>query len=143
MELFIMHASRPTGGTLRIPSFCAANSVANSIIRYRTSKQNSLRAVRTPPLPLTLVQRPVRGVARLCLQSDVTRCQDKRQGRQDDGVQATYDGQQVCPPQTALSQLVASRRRTTRAPDVTGVPASRIGHYTNHKTHGCNRQEWA
>lgn len=143
MELFIMHASRPTSGTLSKPSFCAASSVANSVIKYRTSKQKSLRLVRTPPLPLTLVQRPVRGVARFCLQSDVARCQDKGQRRQDDGVQATYDGQQVCPPQAALSQFVASRRGTTRAPDVTGVPASRICHYTNHETHGCNRQECA
>jgi len=143
MELFIMHASRPTSVSPSIPSLCPASSVANRVFRYRTSTRNSLRAVRTPPLPLTLVQRPVRGVARLYLQSDVTRCQDKRQRCQDDGVQATYDGQQVCPPQTALSQFVASRRGTTRAPDVTGVPASRIGHYTNHETHGCNRQECA
>ena len=138
-----MHTSRPMRGTLSIQSFCAASSVAKSATRYRPSKQDSLRAVRTPPLRLTLVQRTVRGVARLCLQSDVTCCQDKRQRRQDDGVQATYDGQQVCPPQAALSQFVASRRGTTRAPDVTGVPAGRIGHYTNHETHGCNRRECA
>ena len=143
MELFIRNASRPTSGTLSIASFCAASSVANSPIRYPTRKQDSLRAVRTPPLPLTLVQRPVRSVARLCLQSDVTRCENKRQRRQNDGVQATYDGQQVCPPQAALPQFVASRRGATRAPDVTGVPASRIGHYTNHETHGCNRRECA
>ena len=62
----------------------------------------------------------------------MTRCQDKRQRRQDDGVQAAYDGQQVGPPQATLPQLVASRCGTARALHVTGVPTGRIGHYTDH-----------
>lgn len=88
---------------------------------------------------LTLVEGAVGCVARLGLQPDVAGGQDESECRQDDGVQAADDGQQVGPPQAALPQLVAARRGATGAPDLSGVPAGGIRHNTHHQTHRCNK----